>query len=204
MEVSVMSDFEWDDENWETLIYAIQQRNCILMLGPDAAYEELKGQPRLLTETLANQLAEKIKPEIKEKINPSDLAQVSQYYCMEKGRQSLEARVRTFYNEKRGLTTKLHKNLADIGFYFTVTTTPDTMFHQALVNKGKEPVMDRYDFKGDTPGNVSMETIEKPLLYHLYGTVEHLRSLLLTENDLLDYLVALISRQPPLPDNIRT
>lgn len=197
-----MLNFDREEENWETLIYAIQQKNCILMLGPDAAVEEKDGQLHPLTEILANQLAERIEPEIKKKINPSDLAQVSQYYCMEKGRHSLEARVSSFYKTRQSLTGNLHRNLAALPFYFTITTTPDNMFGEALGKEEKVPVTERYHFNGDNPDMLEMGTVEKPLLFYLYGTVEEPGSLLLTETDLLDFLVALISRKRPLPDNM--
>lgn len=48
------------------------------MLGPDIATEIINGQPRLLAESLANQLAGKLEPEVRKLLNPSDLAQVSQ------------------------------------------------------------------------------------------------------------------------------
>jgi hypothetical protein len=202
MEVIKMSTFDWDEENWDTLIYSIRQGNCILMLGPDAAVEEVDGQPHLLTEILANQLAEKIDTETREKINPSDLAQVSQYYSIERGRNSLEAKASSFFCERKGMNTNLHRNLAALPFYFTITTTPDNMLMEALEKEGKEPMIERYHFNGDNPDIVNMGSEEKPLLFYLYGTATDPGSLLLTENDLLDFLVVLISEKRPLPDNI--
>ncbi|MGE5342212.1 MAG: toll/interleukin-1 receptor domain-containing protein [Candidatus Omnitrophota bacterium] len=195
---------DWDDDHFDTLIYSIRQNNCILMLGPDAATESIDGQPRVLTETLSGQLAERIDPVIKNHIHPFDLAQVSQNYCAEKGRLDLEARVSGFYKQRKSITSPLHQHLAALDFYFTITTTPDYMFSQALEENGKTPVTDYYNFKGEKPGNVVMGTTENPLLYYLYGAITNPKSLLLTENDLLDFLVALISRKPPLPDNIRS
>lgn len=192
----------WEDENWDTLIYSLHHGNCILMLGPDAAVENDGGQP--FTESLAGQLAEKIKPEIKQGINCSDLAQVAQHYCIEKGRIDLEARVSAFYNARQNKTTELHRDLAALPFYFIVTTTPDNMFPQALEKQGKEPIIENYNFNGKTKDNVVMGTLERPLVFYLYGTVTEPGSLLLTENDLLDFLVSLISRKPPLQDNIRS
>ncbi len=196
----------WEDEDWDTLIYAINQNNCILMLGPDTAVETIDGQSRLLTETLANQLAERLDPETRKPLNPSDLAQVSQYYEMEKGRHTLEAKVASFYKdkEKQGLCSELHRNLAALPFYFTITTTPDSMFIKALEENNKEPVMNRYNFNGENPGMVQMGTHEKPLVFYLYGAVTEPGSLMLTEKDLLDFLVVLSSRKRPLPDNIRS
>ena len=195
---------DWEDENWDTLIYSLHQNNCILMLGPDAATEEVNGRHRPLTEILANELAEKIDPGIKKELNPSDLAQVAQQYCMEKGRLDLEARVSAFFNARLNLTSDFHKNLAALPFYFIVTTTPDNMFPEALKKGGKEPAVEGYNFKGGTSGYIEMGTIENPLLFYLYGTVTEPASLLLTENDLLDFLVSLISKNPPLQDNIRS
>jgi len=194
----------WEDEDWDTLIYAINQNNCILMLGPDTAVETVGGQTRLLTESLANQLAERLGQGTRKTLNSSDLAQVSQYYDMEKGRHTLEARVASFYNEKQGLCSDLHRDLAALPFYFTITTTPDSMFINALEENKKEPVINWYNFKGENPGMVQMGTIQKPLVFYLYGAVKEPGSLMLTEKDLLDFLVVLSSGKRPLPDNIRS
>ena len=198
---------DWEDEDWDTLIYAVNQSNCILMLGPDTGVETVAGQTRLLTESLANQLAERLDPGTRDLLDPSDLAQVSQYFAIEKGRQSLEAKVATFYKEKQGLCSDLHRELAALPFYFTITTTPDSMLINALVenkeNK-KEPVSNWYNFNGENPGMVQMGTHEKPLVFYLYGAVTEPGSLMLTEKDLLDFLVVLSSGKRPLPDNIRS
>lgn len=195
---------DWEDENWDTLIYSLHQKNCILMLGPDAATEEFNGRNRPLTEALSNELAEKIEPEFKKELNPFDLAQVAQQYCMEKGRLDLEARVSVFFNARLNQTSDLHKNFAVLPFYFVVTTTPDNMFRNALRKEEKDPIEYGYNFNGANPDIVQMGTVEHPLLFYLYGTLSEPKSLPLTENDLLDFLVALISKKRPLPDNIRS
>lgn len=195
----------WDDDNWDTLIHTIRQNNCILMLGQDAAAEELVEKPRPLTEILANELVEKVEnidPEVQKKIDPSDLVQVSQYYCMNKGRHSLEARVSAFYNEKKNLCSKLHQNLAHLPFYLTITTTPDNMLKVAMEKEGKKPTIKRYHFNGNNPRQVEMGTIEKPLIFYLYGMVDEPNSLVITENDLLDFLVSIISEKRPMPKNV--
>lgn len=195
---------DWEDENWDTLIYSIQERDCILMLGPDAATCEVDGQQRPMTEILANQLAEKIDTKIKENIDNSDLLQVSQYYTMEKGgRKDLIAKAKAFYQERENLTCDLHRNLAFLPFYFTITTTPDNMFLTALRDENKEPNIDWYNFRGRNKNNVKWNFNGNPLVFYLYGNIAEPKSLLLTENDLLDFLVALISRNPRLQDNIR-
>lgn len=197
-------DCTFEEDDMEALIHAIKKNECILMLGPDTATEEVNKIPVIVTETLANQLSKKIKADTFKRINHSDMAQVSQYYVIEKGRHSLESKVSTFYQEKQSLCSQLHHDLAALPFYFTITTTPDSMFINALKKEKKQPVMDYYNFKGKKREMVQMGTVEAPLVFYLYGSLEKPESLLLTENDLLDFLVALISETPALPYNIRS
>ena len=72
----------WENDNWDTLTYAIQQRNCILMLGPDAATEMEEVKSRPLTEILANELGEIIKEKDLEKINNDGVASCSAIFLM--------------------------------------------------------------------------------------------------------------------------
>ena len=196
---------DWNDENWDTLIYTIHHQNCILMLGPDAAVEKPDGTPRLSSEILANKLAAGLGPAIESwNIDPSNLVQVSQYYCMKTGRFDLEAKVEAFYKQRitQGLTSDLHSDLARLPFYLTITSSPDNMFCQALEERNKEPVVESYDFRGKTKDIVQMGTIENPLVFYLYGSIKEPQSLVLSENDLLDFVVAVVSKNPPLPNNI--
>lgn len=194
---------DWEDENWDALILSIQEKDCILMLGPDAAVEEVNGKHYPLTEILAGRLAKKIDPSIKEHIAVSDLFQVAQYYSMEPGKKDLIARVKAFYEARENLTTGLHRNLAALPFYFTITTNPDNMFPTALREAKKEPVTGLYNFNNKKQEPVKITTDGNPLVFYLYGNIAEPKSLLLTEKDLLDFLVALISKNPALQDNIR-
>lgn len=192
---------EWKEKDWNALIHSIRQGNCILMLGPDTAIEEVNEHPRPLAEILANQLAEDIDKSIREKINTSNLAEVSQYYSMEMGRNDLEVMVQSFYEKRQLMSSQFHKDLAALPFYFVITTSPDNMFYEALKQENKEPVKERYHFKGKNPYITEIGNAEKPLLFYLNGTIDEPNSLVLTENDLLDFLVAINSKKP-LPDRI--
>lgn len=196
---------KWKEENWDTLIFTILEGNCILMLGPDVAVELDDGKLRPTTEVLSSKLADA--DEIKEKIglwdiNRYNLAQVSQYYATKIGRNDLLVKVRSFYEKRRGNTTDLHRNLASLPFYLTITSTPDFMLYQALVEQNKQPILEKYNFVGSKNDIVPMGTVDKPLVYHLYGSIDDPRSLVLSENDLLNFLVAVVSKNPPLPHNL--
>jgi len=195
-------DKNWNEEDWNTLLYTIRRENCILMLGPDIALQEINGKNIPFSEQLAFKLSEKISPEVKESIDKKNLAQVSQYYSMETGRNDLEAKIQLFFDQRQKLTSIIHKDLAVLPFYLIINTSPDQMYREALKIANKIPIISRYNFKGDNSTIVEMGTTERPLIYHLYGTSDEPESMVLTENDLIDYLVALISNKKPLPDNI--
>jgi hypothetical protein len=199
-----MEGGHWSEQEWTTLMYVIERNNCILMLGPDASYEPIDGQTQPLTEILAKELAEEIRPEIRQNLDPSNLTQIAQYFLIETKmeRPDLEAKVQSFYNARQNLTTQLYHDLAALPFYLTVVSTPDTMFCEALRANQKEPIIASYNFRGESEKMVQMGAPEKPLVFYLYGTIDEPESLVLTENDLLDFLAAVIAKSPSLPSNI--
>ena len=74
---------DWKDENWETLIYSIKRGKCILMLGPEAAAQEMDGEMQPLTSVLAQELAQEIPEELKKHLDCRDLQQVLQNFPRE-------------------------------------------------------------------------------------------------------------------------
>jgi len=49
---------------------------------------------------------------------------------------------------------------------------------------------------------VQWATRDKPLIYYLFGTIDDSKSLVISEKHLFDYLVAVISNDPPIQNNI--
>ncbi len=198
-----MNQCVFDDENWRQLIFAIRQKKCILMLGPDASVYKTDGKLQPLNEILANELAGKIEPAFKEHIDKSNLAQVSQYYQKKHQRNGLESFVESFYNKQQDTPNEIHRNLAGLPFEFIITATPDKMFVNALAEKHKHPKISGYNFiKKISENEPATGTEQNPLVFYLYGTVDDPESLVMTENDLLDFLVSVISKDPGLPSSI--
>jgi len=193
---------DWKDENWKTLIYSIKRGKCILMLGPEAAAREIDGEMQPLTSVLAQQLAPEIPERVKTQIDCRDLQQVLQNLPGEDyGGSDLSQKVAAFYDQHKESTTALHRDLAALPFKLAITTTPDNMFPKALEECEKSPQIGWYNFRGGAQANPSVG--ENPLVFYLYGHPGEPDSLLLTENDLLDFLVSLISRNPELQASIR-
>lgn len=63
-------------------------------------------------------------------------------------------------------------------------------------------MMAYYHFRGENPEMVRMGAEESPLIFQLYGSLKQPASLVLTENNLLDFLAAVIAKDPPLPHNV--
>lgn len=195
----------WSEENWEALLLTIQTGNCILMLGPDASSVEVDGNNLPISTMLSEKLAGEIDDVIKDwAIDPTDLLQVALYYSIEKGvgRNELLAKAVSYYKQMAGQTSRFLDNIAALPFYFSVTSTPDSLLFEALKKMGKEPTVDAYNFRGGKKDLVKMGTVEKPLVFHLYGSVGEPQSLVLSERDLFDFLVAVASRNPPLQGNV--
>ncbi len=199
---------EWNDEDWDTLIDPIQTGKCILMLGPDAAGEETGGRFTPLTEKLANNLAvtsqiKEMAETLKVPIDTSNLAQVSLYYEMRTKRR-VRPKVEEFYGARQNQTSSFHENLAGLPFHLAITSTPDDMFYNALKKANKNPRKAHYDFSGNRKDFIpeGTGTASAPLVFYLYGTIENPNSLVLTENDFLDFLVKIASGNPPLPSNV--
>jgi hypothetical protein len=200
-----------EEQDWRILVKAIGQQQCVLLLGPGVATDPTDPNGEPLSERLAKTLAEKLRQEGKGSsiVASSDLAHVAQIYEREmRGkRPGLELAVDDFYSPYKDTTTQLHRDLAALPFSLCVSTTPERFLLNALKQReDKNPKAAFYHFKPNPklarsgPGVVppTRQPEKEPLVYDLYGSLVQLDSLVLTENDLLDFLVSVIKQAPPL------
>lgn len=196
---------KWKEDNWMPLIHSIKNDNCILMLGPDVAMKEFEGGKKTLMQILSYQLAKKTKIE---EFDDFDLKEVAENFLRESGlgRSYLEALIEAFFKDRENEIQDVHKNLAKIPFPLIITTCYDSIFYNALKKEpGKEPEEEWYNFRGKDKREVEHEgSREKPLIYHLYGSIKNSRSLVISNNDLLEFFTSIISGNPNLPGYIKT
>ena len=96
---------------------------------------------------------------------------------------------------------KVHVKLATLPFHCIVTSSHDESMSRALASvEGKAPRTAGYQFKGFQEQLADAGTPASPLVYHLFGRTETPRSLVLTEQDLVDFLVAVVAKTPPIPE----
>lgn len=199
-----------EDQDWWTLLRSIQEGQCIPVLGPGVAVDPVDPSGHPLPVRLAHKLTEKLQQEGKgdQVIAPSDLAHVAQTYQREMPakRAGLEYVATEFYKPYRDKTTALHQDLAALPFSLCISTTPDRFLLNAFSKTpGKQPIYDFYHFQPDPKrrrppqGDPPEQNPEhRPLIYGLYGSADKADSLVLSENDLLDFLVNVTRKSPPL------
>ncbi|MFO1433451.1 MAG: toll/interleukin-1 receptor domain-containing protein [Candidatus Competibacteraceae bacterium] len=107
--------------------------------------------------------------------------------------------VQDFYAPYAATTTALHTALAVPPFSLYLNTGFDPFIGNALTAAGKAPLFDFCHFQQPRifkPAEAGAN--HRPVVYNLCGTLEAPDSLVLTENDLLDFLVSVIKGTPPL------
>ncbi|RLC90474.1 MAG: hypothetical protein DRI79_04945 [Chloroflexi bacterium] len=110
-----------------------------------------------------------------------------------------------------GDPNEVHKVLASLDLPLYLTTNYDNFLTAALEAQGKRPVReicrwnealdDLPSIFEDDPGYEP--TPEEPLVYHLFGNDQEVDSLVLTENDHLDFLVRISAETERIPSYIR-
>jgi len=200
-----------EETDWRVLLKSIRQRKCILLLGPGVAVDPANPQGDPLPIQLAQRLADELRNAGKgdRLLAAGDLAHVAQTYEreMRKRRAGLELAIEDFYAPYHDQTTQLHRDLAALPFTLCISTTPERFLLNAFNQMPeKKPNYDFYHFQPDSkrpqrpPSAAPPATNpdKHPLIYDLYGTIDETDSLVLTENDLLDFLVSVTRQTPPL------
>jgi hypothetical protein len=201
---------------WNYLETSLRHGRCVLVLGPELAIETpgaADGSVPTGTDTrgmLSRHLASHLE-QAGHQVPTTNLAAVAQIYedANEFGNAALHSEAASFYSSLTLRPSPLHSALAALPFQLVVTTCHDQLFTEALrqlPKPGKQPMIYRYHFRGDTRENPELAptiSVDTPAVFHLFGDPEEPNSLVLSENDLLDFLISVASGRPPLPDSLR-
>jgi len=197
---------EADGKFFRALVERIRAGRCVLLLGPDVAVDVSGLERTPVTTRLARRLA--AEPALQPRCSPDmagHLRYVAQlYYEVTRDLEELAIVTADFYQSLRGTTTAFHRNLAQLPFRLCINTSPDDFMLEAFRATGtKHPTAMYYNFREALSPGFQPATETEPLVYSLCGHSEALYSLVLTENDLIEFLVAVVRGDPPLPDYVR-
>jgi hypothetical protein len=160
--------------------------------------------------TLAEELRRRLARELEEdnrSANGTTLAALAQQYEDTEGfgPTTLRATAEMALTSRLYSPSSVHEQLAALPFSLIVTTSQDSLLEQALKAAGKAPVTQRYHLRGDkreNPEFVVPGSPASPVVFHLFGSAEEPSSLVLSENDVLDFLIRVVSERPPLPNSL--
>jgi TIR domain/SIR2-like domain len=191
----------------QELAELITRGNCVLVLGPRVAIRANDQNRIPLDELLARELLSKL-PTSKSEGAPSGISlrrATELVYPRRQDRVKLELAVKKFYAAEAAATTDFHRDLAELPFKLCVNASPDDLMFNAFQKARKNPQRGYYSsFPQNSNTPLSLPTPEKPLVYHLFGHYEDARSLVLTEGDLIKFLVSIVRSEPPVPDQVRS
>ena len=181
-----------EDEEWDTLLKAIQAEKCTPFLGAGAC----KGILPLGSE-IAQDWAKNYKYPLEDCY---DLVRVAQFLAVERDpmfpkdemvKLFIDHAVPDFNNPDEP-----HRVLADLHLPIYMTTNYCDIMLLALKSRGKDPKRELCHWNQDVNKyDVSIfqsdfkPSPEKPVIFHLHGHHEMAESLVLTEDDYLDFLV---------------
>lgn len=193
------------EQDWKKIAAALSAGRCILVLGPDIAIDPDNPSGGTLSGQLSASIAAGINA-MPESVDKTELHFIAQRYLDHGGqRWKLEEQAAGFYQGLNGKTTELHRVLAALPFRFYLSVTHDPYLHNALVQEPqRQPTYHYYDFKRSIDADLREPDASCPLVYQLYGSVENPQSMVLSENDLLEFLENIVTSTPPLPPLIES
>jgi len=207
------------DRHWNSLVATLRHGQCVLVLGPEipaqrkagtAAPRQPEGEGADAECSFAGELAHALAAELEDdNRRPSGhtLAALAQQYDDTEGfgPSALRATAERFYQGGGYAPSAVHTTLAALPFPLILTTGHDALLTQALRDAGKAPIVQRYHLRGDRRENPEFllpGDARAPVVYHLFGVAAEPASLVLSENDILDFLIGIVAENPPLPNSL--
>jgi hypothetical protein len=199
-----------DDTQWTTLMERIERGKCTPFVGAGACVPTLP----LGKDVAARWTGENAYP----LGDAHDLARVAQYLAVRRDAMYPKERIQ---DELSGLgppdfndPAEPHAVLADLPLALYITTNYDDFMTRALRDRGRAPRQEICKWNGSYPvqeepaplgdDRTHQPTRANPIVFHLHGRFGLLESLVLTEDDYLDFLVAISERRDSLlPHQIR-
>lgn len=186
----------WREDDWDALLHAIYRGTCTPFLGAGACSEVLP-----LGSEIARDWAKRYGYPFTDR---SNLVRVAQYLAVRQDPDFPKSLIQMEF-ANRGLPRfdqegEPHRVLASLPFSIYLTTNYDDFMTRALTLQERPPEVGvcNWHLAGqrecDTPREEGLEapfepTQARPLVYHLHGVLRDFDTMVLTEDDYIDFLV---------------
>jgi hypothetical protein len=199
--------------DWASLISRIKVGQCTPFLGAGISSEKIPLGSQIADELASNPLYDYPLADKK------DLIKVAQYIALTIDASTPKELVagiiaRSSYPDF-ARPGEPHVSLAVLPLPLYITTNYDDFMYQALARTpGRSPQLfiNRWNDAATSPGarNLSRPqdddinaTAERPAVYHFHGHKDHLETMVLTEDDYLDFLVRISRDQSLIPPRVQ-
>lgn len=196
-----------DERDWELLVDKVNRRQCTPFLGAGVSYPSMPTGAEL-----SEELATRYPYPLTDKWN---LPRVAQYVATTFDAEFVKARVaeRVLQREKERAPDfsdpeQPHRILADLRLPLYLTTNYDPLLSSAFEAVGVRPTVrvSRWNFETRSePGITEPPSSVSPLVFHLHGIATNIPSMVLTEDDYVDFMTeAQVAPEDVVPLPIRT
>ena len=196
-------------QDWENLLYAMDKKNCIPIIGEGALefINQIDYHAPITKQELAKQLVAEYNYPLE---GPYELPKVAQFITIDQAnetssKQVISSKLKEVHipDFKNKYKNSLHALLGELDLPIYITTNYDLFMEEALKSQGKEPVsefcrwnddlMDQTE-SGSLPSTFDKKykyrpTPNKPLVFHIFGSIEYPTSMVLTERDHFDFAI---------------
>jgi hypothetical protein len=193
-----------DDKDWRLLLHRIKEGRCTPFLGAGAAYKALP-----LGADIAQQWSAEHGYPLADSAN---LPRVAQYLAVTYDamfpKEALAATFKKCAPPDFSAPDEPHGVLSRLPLPIYMTTNYDDFMFRALEAQGRKAVRETCRWKKDIERLPSefdhgyTPTPPQPVVFHLHGHVDAPRSMVLTEDDYLDFLVRITTNPQILPPRI--
>ncbi|MCL4297967.1 MAG: SIR2 family protein [Anaerolineae bacterium] len=197
----------WGDEDWIDILLPIKYGKCTPFLGAGACFGVLP---------LASDLAQEWAKEHDFPLpGPQDLARIAQFIAVKRNPMRPKYEIKTMLERTKPpdfvQQDEPHGVLASLPLPMFITTNYDDFMMQALISHQKEPKRElcRWNTILRRQPSIFEEqpgfdpTPLHPIVFHLHGHVQVPESLVLTEDDYLDFLVNISKDHELIPPRIQ-
>ncbi|HEV8482775.1 MAG TPA: SIR2 family protein [Blastocatellia bacterium] len=194
--------------DWDLLVSRIRQGKCTPFLGAGACAGVLP-----LGKDIAQAWARRYEYPLRDS---TDLVRVAQFLAVQARdslfpKEKIKAQFENIAPPDFNQPCEIHGILADLPLPMYITTNYDDFMVKALSSRGKEPLTElcRWnDALKESPSIFDQEpkvtlTPQRPVVFHMHGHISEPESIVLTEDDYLDFLINMSEDPQLLPPPIR-
>jgi SIR2-like domain len=192
---------------------AVGERSCILFLGAGVHAPPPPGSlfsyPELVRPPFGRALSEQLAAECDFVVrfpgeDPGNLQRVALAYEIDRSRSRLVDAITAAVDTGREPSPML-RALARLDFPIVITTNYDQLFERALREAGKTPRVAVYKPEQEATTDFRNATVQSPVIYKLHGDIGHRESLVVTDEDYIQFVLRMSDKEPydPIPLSLK-